>query len=150
MQRVYGRGRRNRASGTVRDRLLDDLEDVVANELVALEERLDEPGVDVAVLLQHGGDPLTLGGQDVFDLLLGLGVREHLADEVRLRKGPVGNGLVADQRAGHAERTDPLRGTTGRVCEVVSWPGPRLAEAQLLGGDPAERDRDAALDLGAG
>src|SRR3954453_10401595 len=151
MDRVYRRGPAHRASTraseTVRDRLLDDLEDVVANELVALQQGVDERGVDVAVLLEHGGHPIPLGRQDILDLLLGLGVGEHLADEVGLRQRSVRDRLIADQRPGHPERTHHLCREPRRVREVGARAGPRLAEAQFLGGEPAKRDRDTALDL---
>src|SRR6476660_3537998 len=89
MNRVYERDLGAR-SGSVRERLLDDLEDLVADELVVLHQGVSERSVDVAVLGQHLADALALSVEDVLHALLRLGVPQHLADEVRAGQVPVG------------------------------------------------------------
>src|SRR5436190_4530268 len=137
-------------SEAVRERLLDDLEDLVADELVLLHQRVAERAVDVAVLHEHLAHAFALRLQDVLDPLLRLRVPEHLADEVRLRERAVGDRLVADQRTGHPERSDHLGGQRRRLREVRPRARPRLTEAHLLRGEAAERNRDHRLDLGLG
>ena len=88
--------------------------------------------------------------EDVLHPLLAVAVAQDLGDQVRLADRALRDRLVADQRAGHAERADHLGGQTGRVREVGRRPGPGLAEAELLGHQAAEGDRDPGLDLGAG
>src|SRR5512132_281763 len=147
MNRVYERDLGAR-SGSVRERLLDHLEDLVADELVVLHQGVPERSVDVAVLGQHLADALALSVEDVLHALLRLGVPQNLADEVRMRQRSVGDGLVADQGPRHPEGAHHLgRHRRGRG-EVGARARPRLAEAHLLGGEPAERDRDPRLELG--
>src|SRR6266550_866387 len=135
-------------SGAVRERLLDDLEDLVADELVVLHQGVAERLVDVAVLGEHLPDALALAVEDVLHALLRLGVAEHLAHEVRVGEGSFGNGLVTDQGTRHPEGAHHLgRERRGRG-EVGARPRPRLAEAHLLGGEPSKRDRDAGLEFG--
>ena len=68
--RVYGRRRPAPWLSSGGERLLDHLEDLVADQLVALDERLLEGGVDVTVLRQDLEHAFLLGGQDVLDALL--------------------------------------------------------------------------------
>jgi hypothetical protein len=72
----------------VRDGLLDDLKDLVAQELVAVQERGDQRRVDVAVLREHREDALALRLEDVLDLLLGLGVPRILPTRFERENGP--------------------------------------------------------------
>src|SRR5262245_61169955 len=79
MPRVYERPDRTDAtsvtrSGPVRERLLDDLEDLVAHELVVLDERVAERGVDVTVLRQDIEEKFTMSLEAVLEGLLGVGV----------------------------------------------------------------------------
>src|SRR5262245_53989671 len=73
----------------VRERLLDDLDDLVADEFVAVDQRVPQSEVHVLVLGHHGAHPLTLRLEDVLDATLGLLVPEDLRHEVRLREGTV-------------------------------------------------------------
>src|SRR5438067_12257568 len=77
------------SSEPVRERLLDDLEDLVADELVVLQQGLAERCVAVAVLGEHLADALPLAGQDVLHALFRRGVRERLAPQDRAGRGDV-------------------------------------------------------------
>src|SRR5437016_5005379 len=146
MHRVYERGLGGR-SEPVRERLLDDFEDLVADELVVLHQGVAERCVDVAVLGEHFADALALAVEDVLHALLRLGVPEHLAHEVRARQGSVRDGLVADEGSGHPEGAHHLRRERRCRREVGARACPRLTEAHLLGGETPERDRDPGLEL---
>ena len=92
-----------------------------------------------------------------------LGAVEHLLDLVARRR-VVGQHprhqpgveraaaarLEADERAGHAERTDHHRRGRRRLREVAAGARPRLAEPDLLGDHPAEADLDVGEQLGTG
>jgi len=60
---------------------LGPLDDESVREIVR-SAGVEDGKIATAIMRVSRGHPLALRGEDVFDLLLGLGVREHLADEV--------------------------------------------------------------------
>ena len=87
--------------------------------------------------------------EDALHRAAGLVVAQHLGDDALVDRTGLDR-VEAQQRAGHAERADHLRGERRRAHEVAARAGARLAEEELLGRHAAEADLDARDELGAG
>src|SRR3954468_10896849 len=149
MRPTLSSGADARALVAAAERDLDLGEDLLADELVARDQRVAQRDDDVAVVLEELADAALLLIEDLLDLLASVPVREHTADEVLRADRALGDRVVGDERPRHPERADHLRGERRRRREVVRRPGPALAEEQLLGHEATEGDRDRRFDLRA-
>src|SRR3954462_5541846 len=85
--------------------------------------------------------------EDPFDRAAGALVAEHLAHDPLLQWAAL-HRLERQQRTGHAERADHLRGDPRGVGEVARRPCTRLAEEELFRGHATERDLDRGEQFG--
>ena len=150
---VFGRATWLRRTATPRRcallGLVQHVDDLVADELLALEQLVAQRDHEVAVVVEqrvHVGLGLV---EQPLDRRPRVFVGEHLADDP-LRDRTRLDRLERHERAGHAERADHLRRDACRVREVAARPGARLAEEQLLGRHAAERDLHRAHELRTG
>ena len=123
--------------------------EVLPDQLVAGDERVPERDDDVALLLEEGDDTRLLRVEDLLDPGLPVGVPEHASDQVLRPDRALGDGVVADQRAGHAEGADHLGGE--RVAPPRSEAGvPDSPKNSSSATSPPRAVAMRRLDLGPG
>ena len=95
------------AAASVRRRLLEDVGDLPADQLVTLQQRVAQRGDQVLVGLEQPADGDLLPLQQLLDPAPALGVAEDPADEVGVAEAAVVHRGVRHQRVGHAGTRRP-------------------------------------------
>src|SRR4051794_10245144 len=124
---LTGRGLRDRRG---RERLLDHAGDLVADELVALEQLVPQRLHHHAVRVEQHTHGLLGTVEHRLDLVTRRVVGQAPRHEPAVER-TAATRLEADERARHAERADHHRGGRGRLAEVAAGTRARLPEPQL-------------------
>jgi GTP-binding protein EngB required for normal cell division len=126
---------------------LEDVGDLLADELVALEQRVAQRLDEVAVRLDERAHARLGLGEEPIDLWSGHRVGEDPADEVRVVERGVLRRGERHERAGHPAGADDLAGDLRRVGEIAAGTGAGLVEELLLGAHAAHGDLDEVEHL---